>query len=355
DADAKMPGHLEDADRHNGGFILFAKQLEESFGIAASKPEREAGKNHGAGRRMKAFDVAARIEEGVEQGAIGGEERASAFAKLLKMVEGHQGKALGGMGPGGGKQIIEEPHAAGELGSGQNPTAAQPAEAVDFREAAGNDERIFAHAGDRIADGEAERRRLAEEHLEVDLVHKHTHPGAMSHLADGLKHFRGEKRAEGGLLDEDFVAGIEQRGHCQVVRHGGARRRDHALLGDTGVLGKTALERGVTVIAGRGDFEFVEVHREFAARNAEEAARREIVFGVRSGLGPFHVQRTLRASGTAHALVASRLLLLARQKKYTGKPATAMSRPIVERRGSWAKVLRTTSHSAAMNSKVVQG
>ena len=229
----------------------------------------------------------------------------------------------------------------------------------------------------------------------------------MSHLADGLKHFRGEKRATGivqigkhneagggrdralqffeadrearfeaarkaldahakivgdieeravgGLLDEDFVAGIEQRGHGQVVRHGGARRRDHALLGDTGVLGKTALERGVTVIAGRGDFEFVEVHREFAARNAEEAARREIVFGVRSGLGPFHVQRTLRASGTAHALVASRLLLLARQKKYTGKPATAMSRPIVERRGSWAKVLRTTSHSAAMNSKVVQG
>src|SRR5437660_9526747 len=90
-----MPGHFEHAARHNGGFIFFAKQLEESFGIAASKPEREAGKNHGAGRRMKAFDVAARIEEGVEQGAIGGEERASAFAKLLKMVEGHQGKALG--------------------------------------------------------------------------------------------------------------------------------------------------------------------------------------------------------------------------------------------------------------------
>src|SRR5207249_9640917 len=75
------------SDVCSSDLIFFAKQLEESFGIAASKPEREAGKNHGAGRRMKAFDVAARIEEGVEQGAIGGEERASAFAKLLKMVE----------------------------------------------------------------------------------------------------------------------------------------------------------------------------------------------------------------------------------------------------------------------------
>src|ERR1700746_3897191 len=141
-----MPGHFEHAARHNGGFIFFAKQLEESFGIAASKPEREAGENHGARRRPKAFDVAARIEEGVEQGAIGDDERASAFAKLLKMLEGHQGKPLGGIGPGGGKQIIEKPHAAGALWSAKNPTAAQPAEAVDFREAAGNDERIFADA-----------------------------------------------------------------------------------------------------------------------------------------------------------------------------------------------------------------
>src|SRR5205807_9297057 len=119
-----MPGHFEHAARHNGGFIFFAKQLEESFGIAASKPEREAGKNHGAGRRMKALDVAARIEEGAEPGAIGGEERASAFAKLLKMVEGHNGKALGGLGHGGGKHIIEEPDASGALGSGEIPTAA---------------------------------------------------------------------------------------------------------------------------------------------------------------------------------------------------------------------------------------
>ena len=51
-------------------------------------------------------------------------------------------------------------------------------------------------------------------------------------------------------------------------------------------------------------------------------------------LPPLDSTFALRASGTAHALVASRLLLLARQKKYTGKPATAMSRPIVERRGS---------------------
>src|SRR5207237_4129641 len=79
----------------------------------------------------------------------------------------------------------------------------------------------------------------------------------------------------------------------------------------------------------------------------------EIVSRVGTRLSPFHVQRTLGASRTAHAAVASRDF--ARQKKYTGKPAMAMAKPMNERRGSRAKVLRATSHSAAMNSRVVQG
>src|SRR2546429_8264464 len=107
-----MPGHFEHAARHNGGFIFFAKQLEESFGIAASKPEREAGKNHGAGRGMKAFDVAARIEGGGEQGAIGGGERASALAEMLKKGGSPQGKAPRGGGPRGGQTNNWRPTAA---------------------------------------------------------------------------------------------------------------------------------------------------------------------------------------------------------------------------------------------------
>src|SRR5215472_7588325 len=186
DADPEMPRHFEEATGDNGGFIFFAKQFEKSVGIAVRKPETEPGKNHRSGRGTKAFDVAPRIEKGIEQGAIGGQQRAGAFPKLFQMAEGHDREALGGMGPGGGKQIVEEPHAAGQVWSRQNPTAAQPAEAVNFREAAGNDERIFVGAGDRVAEGKTERRGLAEEHLEVHLVHQHTHAGAMRHLADGL-------------------------------------------------------------------------------------------------------------------------------------------------------------------------
>ena len=96
---------------------------------------------------------------------------------------------------GGGKQIIEEPHAAGEVGSGEDPTAAQAAQAVNFGEAARNDERIFVGARDGIANGKAKRRVLVKKHFEIDLVDQDMDTSAMGQFADGLKHFLGEKRA----------------------------------------------------------------------------------------------------------------------------------------------------------------
>ena len=83
-----MLRHFKEAPRNDGGFVFLAKQLEEAFGIAAM---REARENDRASGRAKAFEVAARIEEGIEQGAIGGEKGAGALAELFEMIEGHHG------------------------------------------------------------------------------------------------------------------------------------------------------------------------------------------------------------------------------------------------------------------------
>ena len=140
----------------------------------------EARENDRAGGRAKAFQVAARVEKGIEQGAIGGEKLAGAFAELFEMVEGHHGEAFGGMRAGGGEQIIEEPHAASKIGSGENPATPQAAQAVDLGETAGNDKRVFVDPGDGAADGKAERRGLVKKHFEIDLVDQHSHARAMS-------------------------------------------------------------------------------------------------------------------------------------------------------------------------------
>src|SRR5207237_10646181 len=66
DADAEMARHFEEAAGDDGGFILFAEQLEEGFGVAAVREARETDRACGG---TKNFEVAARVEAGREQGA----------------------------------------------------------------------------------------------------------------------------------------------------------------------------------------------------------------------------------------------------------------------------------------------
>lgn len=94
DANAKVARHFEETAGDDGGFVFFAEQFEKGFRITAM---REARENHRAGRRAKTFEVAAGVEERIEQGAIGGEQRSGAFAELFEMVQGHHGEALGGV------------------------------------------------------------------------------------------------------------------------------------------------------------------------------------------------------------------------------------------------------------------
>src|SRR6184192_1692788 len=140
DADAEMARHFEEAAGNDSGFKFFAEQLEEGFGVAAVREAREDDRACGG---TKTFEVAVRVEEGIEQGAIGGEERAGAFAEFLEMIEGHDGEALRGVRAGGGEEIVEEPYTAGKAGSGENPAAAQAAETINLGEAAGDDKGVL--------------------------------------------------------------------------------------------------------------------------------------------------------------------------------------------------------------------
>ena len=131
---------------------------------------REAREDDRACGGTKTFEVAVRVEEGIEQGAIGGEERAGPFAEFLEMIEGHDGEALRGVRAGGGEEIGEEPYTAGKAGSGENPAAAQAAETINLGEAAGDDKGVLPGGGDGITDGEAKRSGLAKKHFEINLV-----------------------------------------------------------------------------------------------------------------------------------------------------------------------------------------
>ena len=59
---------------------------------------------------------------------------------LIEMLERNAGEPLGLMRLVDSEQVVQPPHALGESGLGEDPAAAQAAEAVDLGEAAGADE-----------------------------------------------------------------------------------------------------------------------------------------------------------------------------------------------------------------------
>ncbi|OLC98322.1 MAG: hypothetical protein AUH86_05405 [Acidobacteria bacterium 13_1_40CM_4_58_4] len=230
------------------------------------------------------------------------------------MIESHHGQALSRMGGDGSEQVVEKPYALGEIGRSKDPSAAQATQTINLGKTAGDDERIFVFRNDGLAHREGKWSSLAQEHFEVDLVDQDVRADAMSQLADGEKRFcsderaagivqigkhnepRGgrdgtlqffevdgesgfesarkalhdraeifrdiEKRTVGGLLEENFVAGLENGSHGEMVGHGGASGGDDAFFRDTCMLREALLQRGVAVSARSGDFEFVEAERE---------------------------------------------------------------------------------------------
>ncbi len=69
-ANPEMLRHFKECARHNRRFVLFAQQFDKCFCIAMGEA-REKYRSRG---RAEAFEVAPRIQEGIDYGAIGGEE-----------------------------------------------------------------------------------------------------------------------------------------------------------------------------------------------------------------------------------------------------------------------------------------
>ncbi len=114
---------------HDGRLVFLAQQFEERGRVAGREP-RENDRTRG---RANALQFRVRIEKRVERRAIGFEQRGRAGAKLREVIKGHDGHPLRRMRRDGAKEIVQTPDALRERGRGQNPPAAQSAQAISFR------------------------------------------------------------------------------------------------------------------------------------------------------------------------------------------------------------------------------
>src|ERR1700688_1209203 len=69
-ANPEMLRHFKECARHHRRFVLFAQQFDKCLWIAMG----EAREKHRPRGRAEAFEVAPRIEEAIDYGAIGGQE-----------------------------------------------------------------------------------------------------------------------------------------------------------------------------------------------------------------------------------------------------------------------------------------
>ena len=98
-----------------------------------------------------------------------------------------------------------------------------------------------------------------------------------------------ENRAVGGMLDQNFVAGLDDRCHGQMICHGCARGFHDAVGIDTVMRGDGLLQLRVAVAVVAVDFEFLKIHWQVAKRKWRHAARCKIEPCAAPRLGPMHV------------------------------------------------------------------
>ena len=189
-----------------------------------------------------------------------------------RWVEGDAGEPLGLMRLVDPEQVVEPPHALGEVGLGEDPAATEAAQAIDLGQAVGADElRAEVH-------GAAARR---DRGIEIDFVDQHpgadaaasspmarnssssarsplglwrlvmtmsrvrvahgrsTAAGSSRNASAGLRSNRlmsaprndaaPMQRLIGGMFDQHLVAGLDQCGHGEEIGHRGAVGGDDLL------------------------------------------------------------------------------------------------------------------------------
>src|SRR5688500_10031797 len=106
-----MIGHLEEPSRHYGRFVLLAKQAAQIVYARA----REARKKHRSELRAKRFEVVARIEKLIYQRAVRLKQSLRPFADLPYVRQRNDAQSLGRVRGYHAEQIVQLPHALGNL------------------------------------------------------------------------------------------------------------------------------------------------------------------------------------------------------------------------------------------------
>ena len=106
-----------------------------------------------------------------------------------------------------------------------------------------------------------------------------------------------ENRSVCWMLDQNFVAGLDDRGHGEMIRHGSAGRFHHAIGIDAVMRSDRLLQRRVAVAVVTVDFEFLQINWQLAKRKWSHAARCEIEPRTALRLGPMHVIGMLVSHG----------------------------------------------------------
>ena len=112
-------------------------------------------------------------------------------------------------------------------------------------------------------------------------------------LNSGAKIFSdGKQRFIRRLLDQDFVAVFDCRGHRQMIGHrSAAGNRNDGFRIDPTVRCQRLNQRSITIRVVAVQIDVFDRRFKFSERKVEDAAQREIVFDLRALLGPLHVYR----------------------------------------------------------------
>ncbi len=316
ESETEVMRHLEVESGDDSDFIFCAQELGERLNVTGEQAGRE-GRSVG---RDGELEIGARREDFDGGGAVSIKGEAGTGFELINAAESDGGKLLGDVGSGGAEEVLHFLHTSGENGLGENPSAAERAEAVGFGETGGDDEIISEResvAGGGSPDGFA-----------IDLIDEDAGTYFFSGFSDGAKGggvnlgaggivqvaqgdntgARGDGAADvigidgeiifraagkaadggtekagsvqqgvvGGLLDEHFVTGIEERAEGKVVGERGADGGDDGFGGDLGAEGEALHNERVAVRGAGAEFEVVGTDGKFAEGDVMDGAGAEV-------------------------------------------------------------------------------
>ena len=105
----------------------------------------------------------------------------------------------------------------------------------------------------------------------------------------------------GGLLDEHFIAGIEERGEREVIGQRGANGAHDRSDGDCGARGKKLKQRGIALGCGRTELKVIKLDWQLTAPHGADGGRTEIEAGRGREFGGVRVWgMDQRARGKVH-------------------------------------------------------